>query len=142
MRPAAADFRLYLFWIAASNLGWETAQLPLYGLWRSGSAGGLIFAVVHCTAGDVLIAAAALFLAITITRSSWSESPRRAALPLCILLGTAYTVFSEWLNADLRQSWNYSALMPTVPMLGTGISPLLQWLLLPPLCWRRSFARR
>jgi hypothetical protein len=35
------------------------------------------------------------------------------------------------LNVDVRQTWAYTDLMPKVPPLGTGLAPLLQWLLLP-----------
>jgi hypothetical protein len=31
------------------------------------------------------------------------------------------------------QGWSYSPLMPVVPGLGVGLSPLVQWLVLPPL---------
>ncbi|WP_162899861.1 hypothetical protein [Halomonas sp. JS92-SW72] len=33
----------------------------------------------------------------------------------------------------LQDRWQYGELMPTLPLLGTGLAPLLQWLLLPPL---------
>lgn len=48
-------------------------------------------------------------------------------------VGLAYTGFSEWLNVYVRQSWTYSALMPTMAF-GTiriGLSPLAQWLIIP-----------
>ncbi len=50
---------------------------------------------------------------------------------LTIGLGIAYTFFSEWLNVSIRQSWAYSDLMPVVPIIGTGISPVAQWIFLP-----------
>lgn len=37
------------------------------------------------------------------------------------------------LNTVFRRAWAYSELMPTLPWLGTGLAPLLQWLLIPPL---------
>jgi hypothetical protein len=48
-----------------------------------------------------------------------------------ILLGLGYTVFSEWLNTQIRQSWSYTAAMPLLPPLGTGLTPFLQWLVVP-----------
>ena len=45
--------------------------------------------------------------------------------------GVAYTIFSEWLNLVVRQSWSYSEAMPVVPLIGVGLSPLLQWLVIP-----------
>ena len=48
-----------------------------------------------------------------------------------VACGIGYTVFSEWLNTAVRGSWAYSDLMPVVPILGTGLSPLAQWLVVP-----------
>lgn len=44
------------------------------------------------------------------------------------ILGVAYTIFSEWLNVEIHQSWAYTEF---IPPLGTGLAPVLQWLLLP-----------
>ena len=49
------------------------------------------------------------------------------------LLGIAYLIFSEWLNVSLRGSWAYRDAMPTVGPLATGLAPILQWVILPPL---------
>jgi hypothetical protein len=40
-------------------------------------------------------------------------------------------VFSEWLNAQLRQNWSYTEAMPVLLPLGTGLTPFLQWLIVP-----------
>jgi hypothetical protein len=46
--------------------------MPLYTLWQSGTAGEIFFAVIHCTGGDVIIAAVSLVLAILISgHSAW-----------------------------------------------------------------------
>jgi hypothetical protein len=50
-----------------------------------------------------------------------------------LIVGIAYTIFSEWLNVVVRASWDYSELMPVVSALGLhiGVSPLLQWIVVP-----------
>ena len=42
----------------------------------------------------------------------------------------AFTAWSEWYNVYRAGSWGYTASMPTI--FGIGLSPLLQWLILPP----------
>lgn len=115
------------------NLLWETAQLPLYDIWYEASSGEIAFAVLHCTAGDVLIginsAIVALLLAAALYRST--HPPVWAIGLIFVLIATAYTIYSEWLNVFVRKSWSYSELMPTIPPLGTGLSPLLQWIIVP-----------
>ena len=131
-----AVFLRYLVVAAGANLLWETAQVPLYTIWRTGSPREIAFAVVHCTAGDALIAAASLLLALFLVGgAAW---PRTRGLPVitaAVILGVAYTGFSEWLNVSVRGSWTYAAMMPVVPPLGTGLSPLLQWIVIPPLAY-------
>jgi hypothetical protein len=48
-----------------------------------------------------------------------------------IALGATYTIFSEWMNVEIRRTWAYAATMPVIPWLGTGLAPLLQWLVVP-----------
>ena len=47
------------------------------------------------------------------------------------MVAMTYTAWSEWHNVYETGSWGYTAEMPTIS--GIGISPLLQWLVLPPL---------
>ena len=125
----------YLPWLAALNLVWEIAQLPLYSLWTEASFADKAFAIVHCTLGDVLIGAASLALALILGRERELATWRwRRIVVLMLLLGPGYTIFSEWLNTTLSR-WAYSDLMPTLDLAGVrlGLSPLLQWLVLPPL---------
>jgi hypothetical protein len=50
-----AAIRRYLIAATCGNLVWETAQLALYTLWHNGTASSITGAVLHCTAGDVLL---------------------------------------------------------------------------------------
>src|SRR3546814_16537515 len=50
--------RRYLVAITVGNLVWEFAHLPLYTIWYEGTPGEILFAVLHCTGGDLLIASA------------------------------------------------------------------------------------
>jgi len=126
----------YLPWLGGLNLAWETVQLPLYTLWSEASAGTIAFSVAHCTAGDIAIGAAALIMVLILAReralAQWRW--RRIAVGTA-LAGVAYTVFSEWSNTAVLGSWAYSDLMPTLQVGGIvlGASPIVQWLLLPPL---------
>ena len=123
----------FLAVLGGLNLIWEIGQLPLYTLWHDGSWQEIGYAVAHCTTGDVFIALACAIAALAITRWHWPMPGRQSTLfLLCfIALSVAYTIFSEWLNTTVRLSWAYSNLMPVLPLLGTGIAPLLQWISVP-----------
>ena len=124
--------RVYLGTIALGDLAWEAAHLPLYTIWRTGTPGEKAIAVVHCTGGDLLIALACLALAIVLAgEPAWPARAHRRVAALTIGFGVTYTVFSEWLNIVVRETWAYSDLMPVVPVINTGLSPLLQWVVVP-----------
>ena len=94
-------------------------------------AGEIAFALIHCTGGDVLITTVTLAAAVAFARRfRWPPFGRRMVFT-AIVLGAGYTIFSEWLNVEIRRSWSYTAAMPVVPFLGTGLTPLLQWLIVP-----------
>ncbi len=135
---------LYLFASAIGHLIWETAHVPLYTIWRDATPGQIAFAVVHCTGGDVLIAAASLVPALFIVGwRSWLEGRLAPFAVIVVALGMGYTIFSEWWNVDIARWWAYSELMPRLPW-GTGLSPVLQWLVVPTavLWWVRKRAQR
>jgi hypothetical protein len=121
----------YVSAFAVGNLVWEVLQLPLFTLWRTASAAYLAFAVLHCWVGDLLIGSASLGLGIMVAGRFWPSGGYARVATVTVVLGVAYTVFSEWLNVAVRGSWAYAPAMPRVPPLGTGLSPLLQWIIVP-----------
>ena len=122
----------YLAAIAVLNLLWEIIHLPLYTLWENGSQSEIIFSVIHCTGGDVVIALCAITLALIWSGySEWPVKRARRVFIVTLALGLAYTGFSEWLNIEIRRSWAYSDLMPIIPFLNMGLSPALQWIIVP-----------
>lgn len=118
--------------IAIGSLVWEMAHVPLYTLWQTGTWGEIAYAVIHCTLGDFLIATACLGGAVSLLgRHGWPGRGYAKVAATTIAAAMYYTVFSEWLNVELRGSWAYRDLMPTMPILGTGLTPVLQWLVVP-----------
>lgn len=140
--PAArSDQKRTILWFLAAmvvgNLVWEMAHLPLYTLWVDGTWGEIGYAVLHCTVGDVMIAGLCLLLSLAVVgRNTWPLKQFGAVAAATILLAMGYTVFSEWLNTEVRESWAYRDAMPRLPVLGTGLTPVLQWIVVPVLGFR------
>lgn len=123
--------RRYILASAVLHLAWEIVQLPLYSIW-SEPISKRAFAVVHCTLGDLMIAGLTLLIALAMLGTpNWPRCGTRAVWLLLLVLGVGYTIYSEWLNVSVRGSWNYAELMPVIPILGTGLTPLLQWIVVP-----------
>lgn len=79
---SAPALRVLGAWLLVSlvlHLTWEIAQLPLYTLWREETPAYIAWAVIHCTAGDGLIALGTYAVASAAVRSvAWPwESPGR-----------------------------------------------------------------
>lgn len=106
--------------------------MPLYTLWETGSTGEIVFAAVHCTGGDILVALSAVMLSLFLLgNKAWPATRRNPVVAGTVAFGLAYTIFSEWLNIEIREAWAYRDLMPIIPVLDAGLSPVLQWIVVP-----------
>lgn len=126
----------YAPWLAGLNLAWEAAHVRLYTLWYEAEPAYIAFSVAHCTLGDVLIGGGALFASLIGTRAREPAGWRWGLLALfTALIGLAYTMFSEWMNVTWLRSWTYAESMPKLALTGfeVGLTPLAQWLVVPPL---------
>lgn len=112
---------------------WEFLQVPTYAGMAEMEHWQGIKLCTSATIGDVGFAMIAFWIASLAMRTRhWMES--QASLPVVVFIGTgiALTVGFEFYYTQITQRWTYSDLMPLVPPFGTGLSPLLQWLVLPP----------
>ena len=118
---------------ALGHLAWEIVQLPLYTIWFEGTPSDIVFAIVHCTGGDLLIVTSTLVAALLVFGRGWPTDrvAYRNVMITAIMLGVGYTIFSEWLNVNVRGAWAYGPWMPRIPPLGTGLTPFLQWIVVP-----------
>lgn len=114
------------------NLAWEIAHARLYTLWVEADRLTIAWSLVHCTLGDIAIALTLFALAgIALRQADWPVSSPWAGGAIVTVGAVAFTVWSEWYNVYQIGSWGYTTRMPLI--LGIGLSPLLQWLILPPL---------
>lgn len=114
------------------NLVWEVAHVGFYTLWAKADLMTVARALIHCTFGDIAIALTAFALAgLSLRRMNWPENRPVTGTVIVIIIATTYTAWSEWYNVYQIGSWAYTADMPLI--FGIGLSPLLQWLILPPL---------
>jgi hypothetical protein len=135
--------RRYLLVMALGNLVWEFAQMPLYTLWETGTSSEIVVAALHCTVGDILIAMSTLLAALLLSGTSqWPTAGYWPVALAAIVFGIGYTIFSEWLNIDVRAAWAYRDLMPVIPVLDVGLSPFSQWIVLPILAFWFAGSKR
>lgn len=123
----------FVRWVVAAfalHAIWEIAHLPLYTLWDDPDRGRVVRYVLHCLAGDVLIAATTYLVAAIVFRDvDWPVRRPWPAGTFLLALGLAFTAASEWYNVYVLGAWAYKDTMPRVA--GLGLTPLLQWLVVP-----------
>jgi hypothetical protein len=122
-------------WVALAfvmNLAWEIAHVRLYTIWMEADGSAIAWAVLHCSLGDVVIALALFALAgMALRHADWPASHPWTGGTIFVFGALAFTIWSEWHNVYRAGNWGYTASMPAI--FGIGLSPILQWLILPPL---------
>ena len=113
------------------NLTWEIGHVRLYTIWAAADGMSVAWALLHCSVGDVMIALALFALAgIVLRRADWPASRPWTGGAIVVIGAIAFTAWSEWYNVYRAGNWGYTASMPLI--FGIGLSPLLQWIILPP----------
>ena len=117
-----------------TNAIWEAAQTPLY---RGADIFGMhipssltdpryLLVLLYATVGDVFYLALIYALVACIEHDiCWIRSWRPRDTYVVMLAGLAFAAAIEW-RGLIEGHWSYSALMPIVPVLHVGLSPLLQ----------------
>ena len=108
--------------------------MPFYQIPAEVSHSDMVRNCTLATVGDVGISIAAFWTVAVISKSrQWFHQPRRWQVSSFILVGVVITVVFEALATGMFNAWKYADSMPTLPFLGTGLLPLLQWILVPPI---------
>ena len=117
------------------NYVWELAETPLYaGMTRRGEMWRHCF-VASLGDGVLVLIILATGWAV-FERPRWFRSPGTTEYGLMFAAGAAIAVVVEWIALDVLERWSYANLMPRLPGLGVGLSPVAQMSLLPPLIFR------
>jgi hypothetical protein len=127
--PPEADLLVLSF---LGHFAWEILQAPLFASLSNTDHFIGITICLKATFGDVAIALAAFWCAALVGKSrSWFLSTDSRATVAYFAIGLLATVGLEYLNTQVAGRWTYSGVMPLLPVLGTGLSPILQWVFVP-----------
>lgn len=114
------------------NFVWEFLQAPTYAGMVDMNHWDGIKLCTAATFGDVGFALTAFWGTCLFARSrSWIFSPTASQLLMFLAIGIVLTISFEYYYTNISLRWTYSDLMPLVPPFGTGLSPLLQWIIVP-----------
>ena len=119
------------------NFVWELAQMPLYV-----ENGNLLDFARHCivpSLGDGVIVLIIFGVGWwVLRRADWFVHPSASAYALMLVTGLTIAILIEWVAVYGIGRWSYTARMPVLPVLGVGLSPVLQMLLLPAVIFKAA----
>ena len=139
-RPTAPEVDLLILSFPM-HFTWEFLQAPLFsGMAQATHIDGIL-TCLQATLGDMVIALVAYWAAaVLVGTRHWVCRSDHRAFVLFIGTGLAITIGMEFLSTEILHRWTYAAAMPRVPVIGTGLGPMLQWILIPALV--RWYLRR
>jgi hypothetical protein len=120
---------LYAFTL---NLLWETAQSPLFVFDQQSSALAISGCLLFCSGVDAMMTLTAYWtVSVAGGGRYWflSKQPKYTFRFVLAVLTLAF--LSEYSAVHYRSLWTYSELMPIIPAVELGLTPVLQWLALP-----------
>lgn len=116
------------------NLPWELWQIPLFKNMPSLAHWDGVILCTRTALGDAVIALLAFWLVAAVSRTrDWLRRPSAVTLGAFVAVGLIITIALEYWATQIGGRGEYAEAMPRLPLLGTGLAPLLQWLLIPPL---------
>ena len=117
------------------NFPWEFLQVPLFEGMAEAKHWGAIRICTRAALGDGVIVLIAYWSTAALWRDRWwFRAPKRVQICAFIAVGLAITFVLEQIATRSYHpawGWRYSEMMHVV--LGVGLTPILQWILLPPL---------
>ena len=113
------------------NFFWEVVHTSFYTL-KDSDFSTMLYGWVHCSWVDVLITLGSFWLiSLMMWSRRWFLRSSRVSFICFIAAGVVYTCFSEWMNVHIVKSWGYDESMPIIPLIGVGLTPVLQWMVIP-----------
>lgn len=114
-----------------SNLIWEKLHISLYKDYEVFVSQLYLPVSVYTALVDVGIVFLIYGIVACVFRKIyWIMNPQWKHYVLTAVLGAGLSILIEW-NALARSQWAYAPSMPVIPVINTGLSPILQMTILP-----------
>ena len=126
-----------IFFAFFFNVAWEILQMPLFkgGVyeWRH-----ILFCVLASVADVIMVLLIYFGFALIYKNALWVKSINANRIIVLILTGGTGAVFAEVWQLSIG-TWSYTSAMPLIPVVNVGLSPVLQFMILPIFIYRLSF---
>lgn len=114
------------------HLAWEFWQISFFAGMTNAPHGKAVLMCTQAALGDTVIALIAYGCASFAARSKyWLLTPSPRSVAIYLLVGILITMLFEYLATEVLHRWEYDTNMPRLPIFGTGLVPLVQWVIVP-----------
>ncbi len=119
------------------NTVWEILQIPLY---KEGaySWSHVLFCVLASVADAIMVLLIYFGFSFIYKNPVWIKKMNPEKIIFLILAGGVGAVLAETRHLSIG-TWSYATAMPIIPVLNVGLSPVLQFMILPSLIYVLSF---
>ena len=111
------------------NFVWELVQMPLYKD-APYTTSHIAFCALASVADALMVLLIYLVLALVFKTPFWVQNINWQRVVIVIVVGGVGAILSEMRHLSLG-SWVYDDSMPIIPIVNAGLSPVLQFALLP-----------
>lgn len=134
-------FKKYVFTLIVLaflfNVAWEILQIPLYEggtyAWSH-----ILFCVLASVADVIMVLLIYFSFALLYKNALWPQNLNLIRVVFLILTGGIGAVLAEMRHLSIA-TWSYAEAMPVIPILNAGLSPVLQFMILPLIIYILSF---
>lgn len=119
------------------NVAWEILQIPLFkgGVYEWHH---ILFCVLASVADVIMVLLIYFGFALIYKNALWVKNINTNRIIVLLVTGGVGAVFAEVWQLSIG-TWSYASAMPLIPVVNVGLSPVLQFLILPFLIYRLSF---
>ena len=137
-KPAFKQFTFIILILAILlNFVWDMAQMPLYKNMEPGLQ-STIFCGVASIADGILVMLLYYSFALVYKETFWLQKHLGKRTFALMMAGVIGAVVAEIRHVSAG-SWAYTDAMPIIPVINVGLSPVLQFMLLPAIIYYLSF---
>lgn len=121
------------------NFAWEVIQMPLYKD-ASFNIEHIAFCALASVADAIMVLIIYLVFAVVYKSPLWVQNLTLPRILLVMLVGGLGAIAAEIRHLS-SGTWAYDASMPIIPGVDVGLSPVLQFMLLPAFIYYLSYKR-
>lgn len=127
------EFNVVVFAVLL-NFPWEFLQVPMFDRMADAPHWEAVKTCTQAALGDAAIMLAAYWcVAVAAGKRRWIIDGGTSKVLLFMAVGESMAIIIERLalSGTWASAWEYSTQMPIVPVVEVGLTPVLQWIVLP-----------